>query len=256
MVSVADLSNKVVRRSQKMKFLPAVMVLLSMATTSQADEVGLDPDESCKHTLTVQQHSCTVQQYFVCGESEGYVRAYEFKLGKPSKVVIFKQPDLEFVMSGDLAGLSTIRPVDGSQSRISLTDLTAGKAQDYSMTVEMSVFGMKKNSSYVGTYVLLPKLHEIDGILFQKFQENAVIEMPKPVGTVIGHQAFYYNSEIGFPLFGESMASNNGNDIVQDEMPAEIIFPDESGFKSEQPRYDCGGLSSLPTGAALQRTAV
>jgi hypothetical protein len=228
----------------------AVLTALPNATLAEA----LFPrDASCTHELTVQYASCTVKTYFVCGPDAGTIRAEEVEPDK-SRVALLYDRNLSLIVGGDAMGLSRTYPVQGTVISLDWDALMAGQETTYQMEMVMEMFGLTRSGPYLGKFRLGRDSIVVSEIQLVPLIEDANWELPEPIGTITGRQTHYISDDLDFPIFGEGSSSMKGNNKSNGKIPAEILFPGDPGFESEQPKYGCPGLSSL-SGVMTERPA-
>ena len=213
--------------------------LLAFATPVAAQEFSLP--EGCTAYLTVQSVACSVGHHFTCeGDPEGHQRRVD--IGEDG-VTYFGMIDSEtqwiestYLTTGHTERLEAI-PAD----RASFTELLEIGANSFDFVTLSEELG---ETRYVGADILTGETVVIDGI--ELLRTEYIIRAENASGEVMwsasGNE--YISPEWRMFLAGSGRTEVNGTVFEDDHSPQEFIFPDEAGFLSRFPKYNCGVTES------------
>jgi hypothetical protein len=200
--------------------------------------------ESCTRLLTVQKRGCEVENLFGCEiDGEEFFRS-ETSDAFGLRDVSIGNEGRGLVVFGDPYGNYEVR-YDSAQSKSSSTaDILAqghGRIDDVG---SFSIFGIKKPFSTMGTVVVEDAPVVISGEALTRFRADEVIQLPPPMGELSGFSYSYLHPESGLVFSGEgSDPFSDDKDAQTRGRPQAIDFPEDAGFGTDTPTFDCGEFS-------------
>ena len=220
--------------------LAAGLGLFSLALFAglPAKAANFTPPDGCTLNLTVQNHSCTVTQYFTCStDPKGDQRS-----------ATFAQDGLRYLSRID----AETRWLESSSPPSGIHDVLVEDAADHASfsTLEETGFDdfdfwTQSNSGeklrHVGNDKLTGRKVTIDDVELEetRFQLKTYNEAGDLLIDRKGQQ--YINREMG-RFFGgkETMNDWTGAKSESDDSPVLFRFPGDTGFGSTTPQFDCG----------------
>lgn len=209
------------------------LALLS-ATPVMAQQFSLPA--GCDAYLTIQSNGCSVSHYFRCeGDQSGEQRRATLDEEGLSYVGRING-EAEWIESFHLRSGHTER-LSTSTDPMSMTTLLSDMVDTWEFSTDSVEIGV---SRYVGMDRLTGEAVEIDGVPLMRTEyaltayDAAGDEMWRSEG------AEYVNAEWRMFIGGLSSYITSDDQFDSDNTPVEFIFPDEPGFLSVNPKYECG----------------
>jgi hypothetical protein len=193
--------------------------------------------ENCTGYLTIQQRGCVVSNHYTCeGDPEGHQWRVDFmEIGPVFASQIDR--DTQWLQSLSLfnGSLSTLE--DTPPDPASLDELLETGIDTYDFT---TIDSDGSETRWRGADVLTGETVEIDGVELQVMTYTS--ESDTPDGRFRNEGVNYVSSEWRLFLPGISNSFTSEGDPLpeSDNTPVDFIFPNETGFFSQSPIYDCG----------------
>lgn len=213
-----------------------ILGALAMATPAAAQQSFSAP-EGCTPRLTVQHKGCVVVNVWTCeADDPGDQWLAVFGQGGLFSV---QRVDREFqwVESFKITGNERLQmPADDPAS---LTELFEEQVDTWDFTLETEE-GIERN---VGFDMLTGETIEIDGetLLQTEYTGRTLDGDGNVLDNGSGRQFVSERHRLFF--FGESWEADNP-DQVTDMSPVEFIYPEEPGFFSQSPKFECNQLET------------
>ena len=207
---------------------------LALATPAAAQQSFSAP-EGCTPKLTVQHKGCVVVNVWTCEADEpGDQWLALFGQGGLFSV---QRVDREFqwVESFKISGNERLKmPADDPAS---LTELFEAQVDTWDFTLETED-GTERN---VGFDMLTGETIQIDGetLLRTEYSGQTLDADGNVIDDGSGRQFVSQDHRLFF--FGESWDAGSPNDVT-DMSPVEFVYPDEPGFFSALPKFECNQL--------------
>jgi len=211
-------------------FLP-ILAALTLATPAAAQQSFAAP-EGCEATLTVQHKGCVMINVWQCeADDEGdqwialLTQAGLFSVQKVDN-------DFQWIENYKVTGTERLQvPADDPAS---LTELFDTQLDTWDFVIETDD-GIERN---VGFDMLTGETTEIDGVtlLNTEFQGRTVDGNGNELEKSSGRQ--FVSEELRLFFFGTAWDDATPTDVI-DMSPVEFIYPGESGFFSDTPKYEC-----------------
>ncbi|MEL6838444.1 MAG: hypothetical protein AAFP85_04085 [Pseudomonadota bacterium] len=211
-----------------------ILGALAMATPVAAQQSFSAPD-GCEAKLTVQHKGCVLVNVWTCAADDpGDQWLAVFGQGGLFSV---QKVDSEFqwVEAYKISGNERLQqPADDPAS---LTELFSAQVDTWDFTLETEE-GTERN---VGFDMLTGETIEIDGetLLRTEYSGQTIDGDGNIIDDGSGRQFVSKDHRLFF--FGESWSADSPNDVT-DMSPVEFIYPDEAGFFSAQPKFECNQL--------------
>lgn len=215
--------------------------LLPLLASPAAMAGAFTPPEGCTTFLTVQAKQCRVSNHYTCtADPKGDQWRADFGQSGPfflSRI----NAEGEWVESFDLgAQLVHQTLVEGAEDPASFSDLLAKGEDAYAFQLKREPGDI---SSVSGSDSLTGKTVTIDGVALS---ETRFDYTERDASGAIIRQARgfeYIHPELRLFFSGRS-ESRSGDDTYEmsDSSPVAFIFPDEAGFASTEPVFDCDPL--------------
>jgi hypothetical protein len=229
-VKDTDLKGK-----EMMKHLTIAAALV--AATPAVAQQGFDAPEGCEGTLTVQHKGCVVINIWQC-EADNPGDQWIALFGQGGLFSV-QRVDREFqwVESFKVTGdESLIQPADDPAS---LDELFETQIDTWDFTLETEA-GPER---HVGYDLLTGETVVIDGeeLLRTEFQGRTLDADGNEIDAGAGRQ--YVSEKHRMFFLGETWQADSPDDIL-DMSPVEFIYPDETGFITSQPIYECNQIDA------------
>ena len=214
----------------------AILAALAAATPAVAQQSFAAPD-GCEAKLTVQHKGCIVINIWQC-EADNPGDQWIALLGGGGLFSV-QRVDREFQwieafkITGDE---SLVMPADDPAS---LDELFANQIDTWDFTLETT----EGAERHVGYDLLTGETIVIDGeeLLLTEFQGRTLDADDNEIEASVGRQ---YVSETHRMFFlGETWEAETPNDVL-DLSPVEFIYPDEPGFFTATPVYECNEIDA------------
>ena len=119
----------------------------------------------------------------------------------------------------------------------SLAAALEGKAQAYEEATALLLDGELSRAEYRNRIERAGPDVEIDGISFAHLRLHS--RAKDAIAGEFHNIFFYYNSDLGFPIDGESESGFAGSVTKYDTTPLDLIFPGEDGFEVNSAVVGC-----------------
>lgn len=213
-----------------------IPALVALATPAVAQQKFTAP-EGCEPKLTVQQKGCLVVNVWTC-EADDPGDQWLALIGQGGVFSIQRVDDeFQWVETFRIDGEERLQSPAPDPS--SLTELFENQLDTWDFTIETEE-GIERN---VGFDMLTGEETVIDGetLLNTEFEGRTSDGEGNELEAGSGRQ---YVSETHRLFFmGEAWDAATPNDII-DLSPVEFIYPDEPGFFSANPKFECNVIES------------
>lgn len=236
-----DTAVMAVSRNTGPAWLPILFgaaVIAAAALVPQITRAGtFSPPQGCTLTVTVQNHGCTVSQFYQCShDADG-----------DQRTAIFDKDGLTYESRID----AETRWMESYSHRTGIKDRLIAEARDhasFSTLLETGLddfdFWTESNTGErlhrVGQDKLTGRKVTIDGVELEetRFQLTTYNAAGDVLIKRSGQQ--YINRDFGRFLGGtESGTDWTGQRIESDDSPVVFSFPDEEGYGETTPQFDC-----------------
>jgi len=216
---------------------PWMILTALVAATPAAAQQSFAAPEGCQATLTVQHKGCVMVNVWQC-EADNPGDQW-IALIAQTGVFSVQKVDAEFrwIESYKVTGNESL--IQPSEDPSSLTELFANQIDTWDFTLETEG-GTERN---VGFDMLTGETTEIDGevLLNTEFQGRTTDSDGNVIDASSGRQFVSEKHRLFF--FGESWQQDNPEQVT-DMSPVEFIYPGESGFFSDRPKFECNVIES------------
>lgn len=208
-----------------------ILAALTMATPVLAQQSFAAP-EGCTPKLTVQQKGCVMVNVWTC-EADDPGDQWIALIGAGGLFSVQKVDD-EFQWVEAYKVGSTERLQQPADDPASLTELFNTQVDTWDFVIETDE-GIERN---VGYDTLTGETTIIDGetLLNTEFQGRTLDGDGNEIEAGSGRQ--FVSEEHRLFFFGEAWDADTPEDVI-DMSPVEFIYPDEPGFFSAQPKFEC-----------------
>ena len=213
-----------------------ILAALTLGTPVVAQQ-SFDAPEGCTATLTVQYKGCVMTNIWQCDADEAGDQW--IALLTQGGVFSVQKVDREFQWIEAYKVTGNERLVSPAPDPASLTELfeTQVDTWDFSLETEAGV------ERHVGFDSLTGETTEIDGevLLNTEFSGQTL----GPDGELIesGSGAQFVSEEHRLFFFGTAWDDADPENVI-DMSPVEFIYPDEPGFFSDTPKYECNQIET------------
>jgi len=216
---------------------PWMILLALMAGTPVAAQQSFAVPEGCTGIMTVQHKGCVVVNVWQCdADAEG-----DQWIATSGQAGLFsvQRVDREFQWVEAFRIIGNTRLITPADDPASMTELLETQLDTWDFTLETDE-GLERN---VGFDMLTGETTVIDGVtlLNTEYQGRTLDE--NGVETEASSGAQFVSEEHRLFFFGTSWDQANPDQVV-DMSPVEFIFPDEPGFFSGQPKYECNQIET------------
>ncbi|WP_342077526.1 hypothetical protein [Yoonia sp. SS1-5] len=213
-----------------------ILASLALATPAAAQQSFAAPD-GCEAKLTVQQKGCVLVNVWTC-EADDPGDQW-IALISQSGVFSVQKVDDEFQWIEAYKVTGNERLIVPADDPASLTELFETQIDTWDFVIETEE-GTERN---VGFDMLTGETTEIDGeiLLNTQFEGRTLDAEGNEIEAGNGRQFVSEKHRLFF--FGEAWDAADPEQIV-DMSPVEFIYPDEPGFFSSQPKYECNQLET------------
>jgi hypothetical protein len=213
-----------------------LLTALILAAPAAAQQSFAAP-EGCEAKLTVQHKSCVLINVWTC-EADNPGDQWIALIGGGGLFSIQKvDSEFQWLESYQVTGNEQlITPADDPAS---LTELFANQVDTWDFTLETEG-GTERN---VGFDSLTGETTVIDGeeLLNTEYSGRTVDQDGVELDVGSGRQFVSEKHRLFF--FGEAWQDATPDQII-DMSPVEFIYPDEPGFFSDQPKYECNEIDA------------
>lgn len=214
----------------------SLTVSLPLPASAQSDQVSLP--EGCTAYLTMQSRSCRVTHYFTCEmDPEGWQRRMDMDENGMTYLGAIDD-ETQWMESFHLYTGHAETLEESPEDPASLSELIETGSNVYDFQTESDEIGI---SRYAGEDRLTGEQVEIDGVTLDEteYDITAYDEDGNVLWSSYGNE--YISRDWRMFISGTStyMTPEDGS-VESDDTPVEFIFPGESGFLSENPKYGCG----------------
>lgn len=222
-----------------MRYLALSLALLLPAEALAQNQVALP--QGCTGYLTVQAKGCSVSHHFTCeGDAEGVQRRIDIGEGGPSYFGAV-DGEAQWIESFFLQSNHAERLEEAPADRASISELMETGLDSYDFQTLSDEIGTTR---YVGFDSLTGEQVEIDGVVLDRtnYQIRATDVEGNELFSSQGQE--FISREFRIFFSGLSHYTLPDGEFDSDETPVEFIFPDEPGFLSPHPKYECGATIS------------
>ncbi|MCK0095645.1 hypothetical protein MWU60_08695 [Yoonia sp. F2084L] len=209
----------------------SILTALTLATPVVAQQSFAPPD-GCEAKLTVQHKGCVMVNVWTC-EADNPGDQWIALFGQVGLFSVQKvDAEFQWIESFKMSG--TERLITPAEDPASLTDLFSDQIDTWDFTLETET-GTERN---VGFDMLTGETTVIDGetLLNTEFQGRTLDSDGNEIESSSGRQ--YVSEEHRIFLFGEAWTADDPSQVT-DMSPIDFIYPDEPGFFTDQPQYEC-----------------
>lgn len=214
----------------------AILTALALATPAAAQQSFAAP-EGCEAKLTVQHKSCVLINVWAC-EADDPGDQW-IALISQQGVFSVQRVDREFQWLESYKVTGNEQLVTPADDPASLTELFETQIDTWDFTLEVEG-GTERN---VGFDRLTGETTIIDGeeLLNTEYSGRTVDQDGVAIDVGSGRQFVSEKHRLFF--FGEAWQDATPDQIT-DMSPVEFIYPDEPGFFSDQPKYECNEIDA------------
>lgn len=213
--------------------IAALLGLLPLAATGQSFGVP----EGCEGVVTVQQRGCLLVNVWQC-EADPEGDKWIALIGAGGLFSV-QHVDDEFQWLESFKASGDERLEQPAPDPASMTELLANGLDTFEFVIQKDN-GAERNVGFdtlTGLEVIID-----DEPLFQTEFEGKTLTMDgTQIGEGTGRQ--YVSAKHRLFFFGQSWDAETP-DQVTDMSPVEFIYPDEKGFFSAKPKFECGVIES------------
>jgi len=216
---------------------PWMILTAFVAATPAAAQQSFAPPEGCEATLTVQHKGCVMVNVWQC-EADDPGDQWIALIAQTGVFSVQKvDADFQWIESYKVTGNESL--IQPAEDPASLTELFANQIDTWDFTLETEG-GEQRN---VGFDMLTGETTEIDGevLLNTEFQGRTIDSDGNLIDASSGRQFVSEKHRLFF--FGESWPQENPEQLT-DMSPVEFIYPGESGFFSDRPKFECNVIES------------
>ncbi len=216
--------------------LAALLTALTLATPVVAQQSFAAP-EGCEAKLTVQHKSCVLINVWTC-EADNPGDQW-IALISQQGVFSVQRVDSEFQWLENYKVTGNEQLITPADDPASLTELFENQVDTWDFTIETEG-GTERN---VGFDTLTGETTVIDGeeLLNTEYAGRTVDQDGVELDVGSGRQFVSEKHRLFF--FGEAWQDETPDQII-DMSPVEFIYPDEPGFFSDQPKYECNEIDA------------
>lgn len=216
---------------------PWMIFAALMAGTPVAAQQSFAVPEGCTGTMTIQHKGCVVVNVWQCdADAEG-----DQWIATASQNGLFsvQRVDREFQWVEAFRVIGNTRLITPADDPASLTELFANQIDTWDFTLETD----DGPERHVGFDMLTGETTVIDGVTLMNTEYQGRTLDAAGNETEAGSGAQFVSEEHRLFFFGKSWSDDNP-DQVTDMSPLEFIFPDEPGFMSSEPKYECNQIET------------
>ena len=223
-----------------MRLALALSVLAAPAVAQDAPATFSLP-AGCDAFLTVQTESCQVGHHFTCqGDPEGHQRR-----------VTLDEQGMTYVgeIDGETQWISSFHVLSGHRERLesnpveraSISDLIQTGVDDFDFRTLSDEIGTTR---YVGQDTLTGREITIDGVTLAEttYDITAFDEAGNEIWSAQGREFISRNWRMF--LSGTGTVTTPEGQYERSNKPVEFIYPGESGFFSDRPKFECNVIES------------
>jgi hypothetical protein len=216
---------------------PWMILTTLVAATPAAAQQTFSAPQGCEATLTVQYKGCVLTNIWQC-EADNPGDQW-IALLTQAGVFSVQKVDAEFQWVEAYKVTGNQRLTTPVEDTASLTELFETQIDTWDFTLETDD-GTERN---VGYDLLTGGTTEIDGeiLLNTEFQGRTIDQDGNEIDASSGRQFVSEKHRLFF--FGESWPQDNPEQVI-DMSPVEFIYPGESGFFSDSPKFECNVIES------------
>lgn len=221
-----------------MRWWAASLFLVTM--TSGAGAQSFFPPKGCSAFLTVQNRSCNVSLFWRCEAAPaGTVWEANYDAEGPVSVHTYDR-EYQWLDSYFYEDQIAERLYEAGPDPISMTELLETGRDTYDFKILELGGDERRILRTTGEDVFVGQTVEIDGVKLKTALVNSTITDEQ--GELVFHsKGFQYVLPEERLFFLGKDENTNGTDTWEDDnSPVEFVRPDEPGFGSTTPIYDCG----------------
>ena len=208
-----------------------------MAAAPVAAQQSFAAPEGCEALLTVQYKGCVLTNIWQCDSDNAGDRWIALLTQGGVFSVQRVDKDFQWIESFKLTGNEAlITPADDPAS---MTELLETDLDTWDFTLQTDA-GTERN---VGYDLLTGETTVIDGetLLNTEYTGRTIDGDGNEIEAGSGRQFVSEKHRLFF--FGESWQTAEPDDVI-DMSPVEFVYPDEAGFFSAQPKYECNEIDA------------
>jgi hypothetical protein len=216
---------------------PLMITALMLSAAPVAAQQSFAAPEGCEAKLTVQQKGCVMVNIWTCQADDPGDQW--IALISQAGVFSVQKVDSEFQWIESYKVTGNERLLTPAEDPASLTELFASQIDTWDFTLETED-GTQRN---VGFDMLTGETTVIDGetLLNTEFQGRTIDGDGNEIEAGIGRQFVSETHRMFF--FGETWDAATPDQVI-DMSPVEFIYPGESGFFSDSPKFECNVIES------------
>ncbi|CAM3343980.1 hypothetical protein PANO111632_15425 [Paracoccus nototheniae] len=222
--------------------LTALLVLAGAWSVSarMAGAASFTPPAGCQMTMTVQNRSCTVSQYYTCSaDPEGYQRSAHF--GQDGLFHLSTiDAETRWIESQSMGSGLIDRLVEGAEDEASFSELLETGRDDFDFMTETND-GQRLH--HQGFDTLTGQTVTIDGQDLERTEFQLTTRSADGEVLIERSGSQYISRDFG-RFFGGAETSSDwtGARRQSDDSPVLFLFPGDAGFGSTTPQFDCDQL--------------
>jgi len=232
-------------RQDRHRIGSALLTLLLLAgawavSAPRAGAASFTPPGGCQMTMTVQNRSCTVSQYYTCSaDPEGYQRSAHFGLDGLFHLSTI-DAETRWIESQSVGSGLIERLVEGAEDDASFSELIETGRDDFDFRTEAED-GLQLH--HQGFDVLTNETVTIDGQSLERTRFQLTTRSADGEVLIERSGTQYVSRDFGRFFGGVETSSDwTGARRESDDSPVLFIFPGEAGFGSTTPQFDCDQL--------------
>lgn len=216
---------------------PTITLMALLAAAPLAAQQSFAAPEGCQPKLTVQQKGCVMVNVWTCeADNPG-----DQWIALISQMGVFsvQRVDSEFQWLEAYKVVGNEQLITPAADPASLTELFANQIDTWDFSLQTDN-GTERN---VGFDLLTGETTVIDGetLLNTEYQGRTINDNGDVLDASSGRQFVSEKHRLFF--FGESWTDDNPDQVI-DMSPVEFIYPGESGFFADRPKYECNVIES------------
>ncbi|QBX35751.1 hypothetical protein E4191_14425 [Paracoccus liaowanqingii] len=231
------------RDGQRIGSALLTLLVLAGALAASAQAAGaasFSPPAGCQMTMTVQNRSCTVSQYYTCSaDPEGHRRSAHFGQDGLFHLSVI-DAETRWIESQSTGSGLIDRLVEGAADDASFTELLETGRDEFDFETRTDD---GQSLRHQGFDILTGETVTIDGQDLERTEFQLTTRSADGEVLVERSGSQYVSREFG-RFFGgiETSSDWTGARNQTNDSPVLFIFPGEAGFGSTTPQFDCDQL--------------
>ncbi len=218
--------------------LRPLMILTALtAGTPVLSQQSFAAPEGCEARLTVQHKGCVVINVWAC-EADNPGDQWIALIGQGGLFSVQKvDAEFQWIEAFKVTGNEEL--VTPADDPASLTELFETQIDTWDFTLETA----EGTERHVGYDTLTGETTVIDGeeLLNTEYSGRTINQNGDEIDAGSGRQ--YVSEKHRLFFFGEAWQNDSPDDVI-DMSPVEFIYPDEPGFFSDMPKYECNEIDA------------